>query len=167
MQCFETEILKSAISLKIKDCFTQKQGDIFIYPTIYKEQILQGFKRPCFFIWVFDISQTKLLNNNYERLYQMNIRYHTDKDDLKEYESLSNVGNKLLRCLEYIKVPTITGRVEGKINTDLVNIRGDKLSYKINEDVLHFYVNYLIKGRFNMEENAVMESLTINEDIGG
>ena len=63
------ESIKSAIALKIKSGFAITSGSppITIYPNIYKEKIVQGMEKPCFFIWVMDISQEKLMRNNYMR----------------------------------------------------------------------------------------------------
>ena len=69
------ESIKSAISLKIKSNFAITSGEppITIYPTIYKEQMVQGMDKPSFFIWQMDVEQEKLMRNNYERVYQMNV----------------------------------------------------------------------------------------------
>ena len=60
------ESIKSAISLKLKSSFANTNVSPPI--TIYKATIVQGFKKPSFFIWIMDVSQEKLLGNKYERL---------------------------------------------------------------------------------------------------
>lgn len=161
------ESIKSAISLKLKSSFANTSGTPSI--TIYKEQIVQGFKKPSFFIWIMDVSQEKLLGNKYERLYQMNIRYHPEGKDLKTYETLAEIGNKLLEYLRYIEVPIFLGRydTDGNPIEDTKPIKGDNLSFKITDDILQVYVNYVIKGKFKEAEKPhklrKMQDLTINE----
>ena len=54
------ESIKSAIALKLKSGFAYTNEDsppITIYPNIYKEKVVQGMKKPAFFIWVMEVSQ--------------------------------------------------------------------------------------------------------------
>lgn len=96
------ESIKSAIALKLKSTFAK---NIDSPPIIYKEKMVQGMKKPCFFIWTMDIEQTKGLMNQYRRVYQMNVRYHPVDDDPKLYETLGEIGNKLLEHLDTISLP--------------------------------------------------------------
>ena len=159
------ESIKSAISLKLKSSFaiTNGQPPITIYPTIYKEKIVQGMKKPCFFIWVMDVSQEKLMRNNYTRDYQMNIRYHPEEKDSKTYETLSDIGNKLLDKLTLIDVPIFLGRYDsdGEPIEDKKPVRGIQMSFEIKEDVLQFYVTYNIKAKQWIDKVPEMESLEI------
>jgi len=161
------ESIKSAISLKLKSNFANTSGTppITIYPNIYKEQIVQKFKKPSFFIWVMDVSQEKLLGNKYERLYQMNIRYHPEEKDLKTYETLAEIGNQILKVLTYIEVPINLGRKDtlGNPIEDKKPVMGKQMSFKIIDDVLQVYVNYVIRGKFKELEKPHMQSLEINE----
>lgn len=161
------ESIKSAIALKLRSSFAITNGTppITIYPNIYKEKVVQGFKKPSFFIWVMDVSQEKLMRNNYERMYQMNIRYHPEEKDLTTYETLAEIGNKLLEYLRYIEVPIFLGRydTDGNPIEDTKPIKGDNLSFKITDDILQVYVNYVIKGKFKEAEKPQMQDLTINE----
>ena len=159
------ESIKSAIALKIRSSFAVTTGEppIAIYPTIYKEKVVQDMKKPCFFIWVMDVSQEKLMRNNYERLYQMNIRYHPEEKDPKTYETLADIGNKLLDYLTNINVPIFLGRYDGEGNPieDSKPITGRQMNYEIKEDVLQMYVTYKIKAKQLMEEVPEMEQLEI------
>lgn len=157
------ESIKSAISLKLKSSFANTNGSPPI--TIYKEQIVQGFKKPSFFIWIMDVSQEKLLGNKYERLYQMNIRYHPEEKDLKTYETLAEIGNQILEVLTYIEVPINLGRKDtlGNPIEDKKPVMGKQMSFKIIDDVLQVYVNYVIRGKFKELEKPHMQSLEINE----
>jgi len=159
------ESIKSAIALKIRSSFAVTTGEppITIYPTIYKEKVVQDMKKPCFFIWVMDVSQEKLMRNNYERLYQMNIRYHPEEKDPKTYETLADIGNKLLDYLTNINVPIFLGRYDGEGNPieDSKPITGRQMNYEIKEDVLQMYVTYKVKAKQLMEEVPEMEQLEI------
>ena len=161
------ESIKSAISLKLRSSFASTGGTppITIYPTIYKEQVIQGFKKPSFFIWAIDVSQEQLLGNNYERLYQMNIRYHPEEKDLKTYETLAKIGNQILEALNYIDVTIDLGRKDASGNPieDTKAVKGKQMSFQIIDDILQVYVNYLIKGKFKEAEKPQMQDLTINE----
>jgi len=155
------ESIKSAIALKLKSSFANTNGSPPI--TIYKEQIVQGFKKPCFFIWVMDVSQEKIMRNVYTRDYQMNIRYHPEEKDTKTYETLSDIGNKLLYELRTIDVPIFLGRygTDGEPIEDKKPVRGIQMSFEIKEGVLQFYVTYSIKAKQVVDEIPVMKSLEI------
>ena len=159
------ESIKSAIALKLKSSFaiTNGQPPITIYPTIYKEKIVQGMKKPCFFVWVMDVSQEKLMRNNYERLYQMNIRYHPEEKDPKTYETLVGIGNKLLGYLTTINVPIFLGRYDGEGNPieDSKPITGRQMNYEIKEDVLQMFVTYKLKAKQALEAVPDMGTLEI------
>jgi len=159
------ESIKSAIALKIKSSFAITNGSppITIYPNIYKEKIVQGMKKPCFFVWVMDVSQEKIMRNIYTRDYQMNIRYHLEEKDTKTYETLSDIGNKLLDKLTTIDVPIFLGRYEtdGEPIEDKKPVRGIQMSFEIKEDVLQFYVTYSIKAKQVVDEVPDMGTLEI------
>lgn len=159
------ESIKSAIALKLRSSFAITTGEppITIYPNIYKEKVIQGMKKPCFFIWVMDVSQEKLMRNNYTRDYQMNIRYHPEEKDSKTYETLSDIGNKLLDKLTLIDVPIFLGRYDsdGEPIEDKKPVRGIQMSFEIKEDVLQFYVTYNIKAKQWIDKVPEMESLEI------
>ncbi|MFA5638825.1 MAG: DUF6838 family protein [Anaerovoracaceae bacterium] len=159
------ESIKSAIALKLRSSFAITNGtpSITIYPNIYKEKVIQGMKKPCFFIWVIDVSQKKLMCNNYTRDYQMNIRYHPEEKDSKTYETLSDIGNKLLDKLTLIDVPIFLGRYDsdGEPIEDKKPVRGIQMSFEIKEDVLQFYVTYNIKAKQWIDKVPEMESLEI------
>ncbi len=156
------ESIKSAIALKLKSSFANTDGTPSI--TIYKEKIVQGFKKPSFFIWIMDVSQEKIMRNVYTRDYQMNIRYHPEEKDSKTYETLSDIGNKLLDKLTLIDVPIFLGRYdsEGKPIEDKKPVRGSQMDFTIQDDVLQFFVTYKIDIKLYKEKGPDMETLDIN-----
>lgn len=159
------ESIKSAVSLKIKSGFSITSGEppVTIYPTIYKEQIVQGMAKPSFFIWQMDVEQEKLMRNNYERVYQMNVRYHPEDNDLKRYQTLAIIGNKLLEYLTQVEVPIFLGRYDNKREPieDMKPIRGSQMSFKIVDDVLQVFVTYVVKMKMVEAALPFMETLDI------
>lgn len=155
------ESIKSAIALKIKSSFAITNGSPPI--TIYKEQIVQGFKKPSFFIWVMEVSQEKKMRNNYDRFYQMNIRYHPEEDDTTTYETLADIGNRLLEVLLTIDVPIDLGRkdLNGQPIEDKKPVRGSQMDFTIQDDVLQFFVTYKINIKQYQDKDPEMETLEI------
>lgn len=137
------ETIKSAIALKIRSAFASTNGSppTTSYPTIYKEKVLQGMKKPCFFVWTMDVSPKKLMNNNYEFVHQMNIRFEPDDDDEEAYKTCMENAIVLTEALSKIDVPI---EIDG--DEVLKQIYGRNISYKIVEDVLQFYVTYTLRG---------------------
>lgn len=163
------ESIKSAIALKIRNGFAVTSGTppVTTYPTIYKEQIVENMVKPSFFVWTMDAEQVWLMGSYYQRVYQMNIRYHTTDNDLKAYENLSAVGNTLLEVLRMIDVPIFLGRYDNLENPieDKKPVYGKLMSYKITDGVLQLYVTYVIKTKHKSEEVPDMETLEINSSI--
>lgn len=161
------ESIKSAIALKLRSGFAYTDNDTppsIVYPNIYKEKIVQGMKKPAFFIWVMEVSQEKKLGNNYERFYQMNIRYHPKEDDTTTYETLADIGNKLMEVLLTIDVPIDLGEkdLEGRPVEGLKPVRGSQMDFTIQDDVLQFFVTYKIDIKLYQEKGPDMETLDIN-----
>lgn len=159
------ESIKSAISLKIRSNFAITSGEppITIYPTIYKEQVVQGMDKPSFFIWQMDVEQKKLMGNSYERVYQMNVRYHPEENNLRCYQTLADIGNKLLEYLTQIEVPIFLGYHddEGEPIEGMKPIRGSQMSFKIVDDVLQVFVTYVVKMKMVEVALPSMETLDI------
>lgn len=148
------EIIKSAIARNIAKNIKLEGSTPF---KIYKEKTVQSFHKPSFFIWVLDVSQEKLMNNNYQRDYQMNIRFHTVDDNPKEYEVLSDVGNQLLCSLALLNVPILdTNKVEVT-----KPVKGKQMSFNIVDGVLQFYVTYTIKAKTSLTQAPTMRGMTI------
>ena len=142
------ESVKSAISRRIVRDFTVDG----IAPVVYKEQVLQGFEKPSFFIWTVDISQDKRMLNNYTRTYQMEVRYHMADGRMDAYEHLCSVGNTLLESLAYIDIPV------GEI---VKPVKGTKMRFTINDDVLLVYVTYTMNIYKQLSLTPSMENLDI------
>lgn len=160
------ESIKSAISLKIKSNFsiTSENPQFIMHPIIYKEQIVQGMEKPSFFIWQMDVAQEKLMRNNYKRLYQMNVRYHPESNNLNQYEVLADIGNRLLESLATIEVPIFLGRydTDGEQMADLKSVRGSQMSFRIVDGILQVFVSYAVKTKLVEAAVPFMERLFVN-----
>ncbi len=131
----KSETVKSAIAAKLISSFTS--------PTIYKEKVLGGIIKPCFFILTVDLEQKQLMRNNYNRTYQMNVRYHPEEDDEQSYEHLTSVGTKLMTALQHIDLPMFLGNydvVTGKPIEEVLPVKGTQINFRITDSVLLFFV---------------------------
>lgn len=160
------ESIKSAIALKIRSAFAKTEGDppITLYPTIYKEEVVQNMILPSFFIWTMEVDQTQVQKNVYERMYQMNIRYHPIEEDLRLYENLESIALKLSESLTSIEVPIFAGSLneEGQPIEDKKPVVGRSISHKITDGVLQFFVTYTIRGRIQEIKGPQMNEITYN-----
>lgn len=96
--------------------------------TIYKEDVPQNFKEPCFVIIHLRGSSDMKSPNRYFRHNLFDVHYFP-KDELNSRTEMRSVIESLFLSLEYINV--------------LDNLcRGTKMSYEIIDGVLHFFVNY-------------------------
>lgn len=111
----------SGISIKLNNEF----GDEY---EIHTENVKQGLNEPCFFIKSLLVSTRPLLGKRKQRTYPFDISYFTKDGN----ENLMSTGERLLDCLEYIKL----------INGDM--LRGTSMEYEIIDDVLHFSVTYSV-----------------------
>lgn len=151
------ETIKSAIAEKLRDSFLTSNPNI----KIYKEKIVQKVSTPCFFIWTMDVEQEKLMLNNYNRSYQMNVRYHIDNPSVNNvYEQLCAMGNTLLEVLERINVPIVTDSASEETRP----VIGKQMSFEINEGVLQLYVTYTIKAKAPLPDVPDMYVLDINNN---
>lgn len=153
------ETIKSSISQAIRNGFSVTEGvpPVVVYPVIYKEKMDQNSTKPCFFIWTNDVSVDKLMNDNYELTYQMNIRYFVEEDSENAYEKMCYTGLKLTEVLRYIYTKMIINNTE-----QMKRLTGTQIEFKIVENVLQFFVTYKIKAYIPLEEVTKMEQLIIN-----
>jgi hypothetical protein len=110
--------LISAITITLKNKYPET--------TIYKEKILQGFIKPCFFVTCLNSEQNKTAQLKYDREYLFNVRYHMESPERVE---LLIKGEELQEALQELK----------KNNEILI---GKNLNYEIVDDVLQFFVSY-------------------------
>lgn len=131
----------NGISVKLNEVFGSKCK-------IYKENIKQGLVEPCFNIVVLEPTQSAKLPSRYFRSYPFDIHYFPESSD-KPKEEMYEVAEKLLIGLEYITV--------------LDNFcRGTKMRYELVDGVLHFFVNYDLYIKKEVNQGVYMDNLTSN-----
>lgn len=122
--------------------------------TLYKEDIPQGFKEPCFSILHLQSDNTGKLPVRYLRHNAFDIHFFPKNTNEKKSE-MYRIGECLFLALEYIYV--------------LDNlVRGNKMRYEIVDGVLHFFVNYdvYVKKQTDEEEiymQTLNSKLTVEE----
>lgn len=135
----------SAISVKLHSSFSPS-------PNIYKDQVEQGLVKPCFFVSCITQQQERIAKNWFKRTASMLIRFHpTETTD--KYSQCRTVGEKLLDVLESINLPN------SMINYPSLPCWGRDLEYKIQDEVLLFYVTYDFKVKRELVEEARMTEL--------
>lgn len=119
----------------------------------YKESIEQGLKEPCFSVVVIQTGQSAKLPNRYHRVNAFDVHYFPkDKNNAKS--ECYDVAERLLFELEYINV--------------LDNLcHGTKMRYEIVDGVLHFFVNYDMFVKKQVDESDHMETATIKSTVEG
>lgn len=117
---------------------------------IYQNMVRQGLSEPCFFIGVLQPEQQPLLGSRALRLNPLVIQYFPRAAG--NNAEMLEVADKLLEILEFIQL----------LNGDLLH--GTKMRYEIQNDILHFFVNYnLTVNRLQQGQN--MEDLSIKQGL--
>lgn len=97
------------------------------YP-IYREEVKQGLKEPCFFIFCLNPSQQLFVGRRYFRKNPVCIHYFPEQK-FHENEECQEVADRLFSCLEFLDF--------GKSR-----LRGTAMRYEIDDGILHFFVEY-------------------------
>ncbi len=133
---------------KILTAISQKLDSVFGSDyEIHVNKLKQGFKEPCFFILMLQGNQKQEIDTLYFREQLFDIHYYPQSKNGIVRE-INEVANTLLIALEYIE-------------TDEGIIAGTKMKYELQDDVLHFFVNYNIHVRKQEEKDPYMEELKI------
>lgn len=120
---------------------------------IYTENIEQGFKEPCFSIELLLTSNEQdRLASHYIRRHSFNVHYFP-KDRCKAVNEIHMVARQLFLTLEYILV--------------LDNLcKGSKMSYEIQDNQLHFFVDFTTFVTIPQSNDAdYMGTLTLNTKL--
>lgn len=156
------DAIKSAISLRLRSGFATTSGipPVTTYPTIYKEQIVQGFSLPCFHIRQVNVDQRHGLNNNFFRDYYMEVSYHVDQtaDDLRK--QLDAVGSKALEVLS--SVPIV---VTDDLTPVTLSLRGRDMGFQVIEEVMVLLVTYTIQAKSSLSSVTDMATLDLDQAI--
>lgn len=124
---------------------------------IYKENVEQNLKEPCFIIRILKPMQFAKLPNRYLRQNSFVITYYpksTNRANSEMYEA----AEKMLSEMEYIIV--------NQNDIDIL-VRGTKMRYEIVDDILHFFVNYDFFVKKEVDKQDTMEELTVNSNAEG
>jgi len=137
--------LIDGISLKLNYTF----GDGF---RIYSENVTQGLQEPCFFISALNPSQSQIIGNRFRSLNPFVINYFPAS--LNPNIEMHSMAIRLFDALEYIT-----------LNGDPV--RGTRMHYSINDDVLQFFVDYNLFVLKHVIPADDMGTLTIKSNVKG
>ena len=99
-------------------------------PDIYLDKLPQGFNAPCFFIRVLSVTDRQKLFKNYEITVSFDVMYYPDETMLCTNSQLHEVARELMYGIEYLYV-----------DADTI-IRGNNISYEVQDSVLHFFISY-------------------------
>lgn len=113
--------ITTAISQRLNDVFNQAYE-------VHIDKLPQGFKEPCFFILTLQANQKQIVGDRYFRAHSFDIHYYPQVIESPARE-LNEVADRLWMTLEYINL------VDGPIC-------GTDMRCTIEDDVLHFFVNY-------------------------
>lgn len=155
------DLIKSAIAREIVADFKVDNKP----PVVYKEQVKQGFVYPSFFIYQVNMTQTKRMNNVYDRLYLMEVRYALKEDDVNAYSKLDEIGNQLCLTLNEINVPIAIGQDNGAYieGTRAIRVKGE-INLKKDENVLMATMTYPVT-IIQFSDNVKFKSIIHNERI--
>lgn len=118
--------------------------------TIYKERQEQGVNFPCFFIFLRSSNQKKMIGKRYFIEQKFTVEYRPGTDN--KNSEIHDMVDRLNEILEYITA-------EGNL------YRGTKMSCKVIDGILRFYVNYNLYVYKETETIDVMESIRISNGI--
>ncbi len=129
------QTLINAVSQSIDSAFGECE--------IYEDEPEQGLNEPCFLIVLIESSSKWVMGNRYEAFHSFDIHYFPKENKAgKMYQ----VADALCSLLEYIK-------------TEEGMIRGENLRSKIQDGVLHFFVDYKFFTMKHVEREGFMEYL--------
>lgn len=121
--------------------------------TIYTESIEQGFDEPCFSIFSLTPINTQLVGNRYKREYSFDIQYFSENKEINNNE-INGVVERLFSSLEYITV-------------DNSLLRGTNMNVEVVDKVLHFFINFNMIVKKQIEKAETMNNLDSKVKLGG
>ena len=136
----------------IIDGIAVKLGEICPEAEVYRDEIEQGFKEPCFFILPLRVTQETKLGNRYFRRHAFDVHYFPRRGSASE--DVQAVATDLIMGLEYISA-------EGDL------IRAARTEAEIHDGVLHFMADYDVFVLREREKVPPMETLTQHQRVKG
>ena len=135
----------TGISLKIREIFG-------VSYKVYDDNVKQGMEKPCFFINYLDGNENRdigINKKNYIDILHFDITGFSKNDDTP---SLMEMADKLYD-LEYITL------------TNNALIRADKMQSKIEDGVLHFFIDYKLFICKGENDNTQMNNYDLNGEV--
>lgn len=128
------------------DAVTKQLGNTFGTDYhYYVEDVEQDLKKPCFTVDLLIPLQRSKSPILYDRTMPLVVHYFSDsKNNLKK--DCYAIGERLVECLEYLPF-------ENTI------IRGENISWKIEDDVLQAFITYKFTTRLVVESEDSMEEI--------
>ena len=132
------------------------------YP-IYTDRKLQNLEKPCFFIKVLNGEEKKEIGLK-DRFYRGDVMRNTSlEEDLlsiviigyamdEDTEVLNDMSDTLYE-LEYIEL------------SDKSKIRADKLNHKIEDGILHFFIDYKLFIKKDINETTKMNDYNLSGEV--
>lgn len=124
-----------------------------VYPEaeyeVYTEGVEQGIEEPCFFILCITQNHEGRLQHNFDLYNSFDVHYYPKKGNGECWE----VAEKLRSLLKYINV-------DGEL------IRGSKINCRIEDGVLHFFVDYNLRMKCIKISEEHMERVKVHGEIG-
>jgi hypothetical protein len=133
-----------AIIINIAQALSTEFGDGV---TIYTDQVRQKFTEPAFYIKDLTASEDQIVGNRYMRRTAINVHYFPQSKTEPRAE-IRGVIEGLYQALEYIGVGSSL-------------IKGRRMRYEIQDDVLHFLVDYDITIRRTETPGDPMDEIII------
>lgn len=115
---------------------------------IYKDNVTQGLKEPCFFIAILKPEVTPLIGTRSIRNNSFDIQYFPKESNTE----MLDVAEKLINSLEFITL----------LNGDILH--GTGVSYEIIDNVLHFFISYNLT-MIKVTDKTNMETLETDVSI--
>ena len=115
-------------------------------PTIYFDSLPQGFRAPCFFINLLQVSVKPHLYNRYELQLDFDILFYPESEKEDNVTELNDIAYLLIFELEYIRL------------TDGL-LRGSDISHRVIDDILHLQISYHVFVRKELVKAPLMQKL--------
>lgn len=115
---------------------------------IYKDNVTQGLKEPCFFIAILKPEVTPLIGTRSIRNNSFDIQYFPKESN----SEMLDVAEKLINTLEFITL----------LNGDILH--GTGVSYEIIDNVLHFFISYNLT-MIKVTDKTNMETLETDVSV--
>ena len=111
----------------------------------YMEDVEQGLKKPCFTVDLLIPLQRAKSPVLYDRTMPLVVHYFSDSKHNLKAECYA-IGERLVECLEYLPFK------------DTI-IRGENISWKVEDDVLQAFITYKFTTRLVTENEEPMDSI--------